>query len=277
MTAKLRDFARDIRTEHAAGKTADELRKGKKEKMDICLHILQVHLGTPPEKFDWTFYNKDKKYVAHRGLTPLQFYKEYIPFDVSEYQSLIHDPRNEYNKLYTVKFLGNVVDGARAKVRHLNVDIDTIRKLCVEQLDQKKPVWFGCDVGKEYHRSLAVMDTGLFDYESVYKTTTTLTKKERLEYGQSLMTHAMVFTGYDRTEGAERPNKWRVENSWGTDRGDKGFYMMTDGWFDEYLYQIVAPKSMLSDELKRVITQDDIYELPPWDPMGALAPPKEDL
>ncbi|EGD80166.1 bleomycin hydrolase [Salpingoeca rosetta] len=266
LTAKLRDFACDLRAT-ARELSKEELAKKRDAFLAMVYRVLAIHLGTPPTTFDWCYTDTDKKFHRISNLTPLQFYREYVPFKVEDYQSLIHDPRNAVERVYTVKYLGNVLGGDRELVKHINVPIDLIRSLCKKQLDQGMPVWFGVDVGKEYHRKMAVMDTRLFDYDLVFGTRPALSKADRLRYGQSLMTHAMVFTGYNEADG--KIDKWRVENSWGKDVGDSGYYLMTDEWFDEYLYQIVAPKAMVEEMVK--VDMKDVVELPPWDPMGALA------
>ena len=131
------------------------------------------------------------------------------------------------------------------------------------------PVWFGCDVGKHFHRSLGVMDMELFDFDLFYGTSFPMTKADRLEYGDSQMTHAMLFTGVD-LDSKGKPRKWRVENSWGKKRSDKGYDIMMDNWFDEYNYEVVVHKKyLIGEELE--IYQREPVKLPPWDPMGALA------
>ncbi len=132
-----------------------------------------------------------------------------------------------------------------------------------------RPVWFGADAGKASYREMGVFDTEIFDYGAVYGTEFRLDKAGRLDYGQSRMTHAMVFTGVDVDEEG-KPMKWRVENSWGTGVGDKGFYTMTDRWFREYNYEVMVDKRYLSKDLLEVLDTEPIV-LKPWDPMGALA------
>jgi bleomycin hydrolase len=130
-------------------------------------------------------------------------------------------------------------------------------------------VWFGCDVGKMMRRDLGVWDKKLFDFETLYDTTFGLSKADRLIYHQTLMTHAMVFTGVDVVQNA--PRRWRVENSWGEENsGRKGFYVMNDSWFDEHMFEIAAKKSYLPEELIKALDEEPIA-LPAWDPMGALA------
>ena len=126
----------------------------------------------------------------------------------------------------------------------------------------------GCDTGKQYHGKLGLWDANLFDYDGVYGTDFGMDKAARLEYGQTQMTHAMLFTGVDVVDG--KPRRWRVENSYGDTAGDKGFFLMNDSWFEQHMFEIAAPKSRLTPELQAALDTEPIV-LPPWDPMGALA------
>jgi bleomycin hydrolase len=144
-----------------------------------------------------------------------------------------------------------------------------MKKTASDMVKEGRPVWFGADAGKESNRELGVFDPEIYDYSSLYGMELKLDKAERLDYGYSRMTHAMVFTGVDIDEDS-KPRRWRVENSWGTGVGDKGFYTMSDSWFDEYNYEIMVDKKYLSEELLKVLDTEPIV-LKPWDPMGALA------
>jgi len=138
----------------------------------------------------------------------------------------------------------------------------------MRQLLDGRPVWMGCDTGKQNERNLGLWDAHLYDYDGVYGSEFGMDKAARLNYGQTQMTHAMLFTGVDAADG--KPRKWRVENSYGDKVGDKGFFMMNDSWFDEYMFEIAAPKSYLSSERQAELDIEPTV-LPPWDPMGALA------
>jgi bleomycin hydrolase len=166
-----------------------------------------------------------------------------------------------------VEYLGNVVGGGI--VTYLNIPIETMKRIAMETLESGEPVWFGCDTGKMMRRDLGIWDAGLFDYETLYDTTFDLDKAARLEYHQTAMNHAMLFTGVDVAEGT--PRRWRVENSWGTESsGRKGFYVMNDNWFDEHMFEIAARKDRLPADLRAALEQPPIV-LPAWDPMGSLA------
>ena len=286
---KLRQFAYELRKAHAEnGASVAQLRENAKPEMMKLIHrIVIIHLGQPPSTFDWSFYGKIKKedgdagddekkrgkkkqYHCFRSLTPLQFYKEHVPVDFTEFVSIINDPRNEYYKLYTVKMLGNVV-GTDSPVRYINLPIDELRSIAKSVIDGGEPVWFGCDVGKHFHREMGVMSLNLLNYElSLGTHPHVMDKATRLRYGESLMTHAMCFTGYDASSEGSGVAKWRVENSWGDKNGDKGFLLMSDDWFAEYTYQIAVKRGVLSENILSVLASKAI-ELPAWDPMGALA------
>jgi len=180
--------------------------------------------------------------------------------------SLIHDPRNEYYKLYTVDCLGNVAGGR--PVLYINLPIQKLKDYASKTLQEGKPVWFGCEVGKFFDRDRQIMDTTLFDYSNLFDLRMSMTKEDRLRYGESCMTHAMVFTGVDVKDG--KTVKWRVENSWGDKNGDKGYAVMSDAWFDEYMFQIVMDRPTLAQEVADVLLQEPTV-LPAWDPMGSLA------
>ena len=160
--------------------------------------------------------------------------------------SLINDPRNEYYKIYTVDRLGNVVGGQG--IRYFNVPIEDMKEYAKKTIDSDSPCWFGCDVGKYFARDLAVLDVNAFDYKNAFDHDVEFNKEERLRYGASLMTHAMTFTGYDEVPNQSHPAKWRVENSWGEKGKDKGYLMMTDAWFDEFMYQVVVDRSVIDDK-----------------------------
>jgi bleomycin hydrolase len=172
----------------------------------------------------------------------------------------------KFNTTYTVEYLGNVVEGQ--DIKYLNVEIAELKKSAMQSIKNNEAVWFGCDVGKRFSRDMGVLDMGIFDYENVFQTSFKMNKKTRLEYGDSEMTHAMLLTGVDVKN--RKSTKWKIENSWGTKSGNKGYMMMTDEWFDEYTYEVVVDKKYLSKKLLKYLDIDPIT-LAPWDPMGALA------
>ena len=268
LTRKLREFAFKLRKLNQDGNTENELRKEKESMMSVIYSMLCIFLGNPPEKFDWQIRDKKNNFLKFQNLSPLSFYKKHTKVELKDKLCLIHAPMSnkKMNELYTVKYLGNVVDGQI--IKYANVEISEIKKAAIKSIKNNEAVWFGCDVGKMFHRDLGLMDTDLYDYESVLGTKFTMDKATRLEYGDSMMTHAMLFTGVDLEDG--KPLKWRVENSWGTKGGSKGYYLMTDKWFDEFNYEIVVDKKYLPTKILELFKKEP-KPLQPWDPMGALA------
>ena len=269
MTTLLRENAAELRRMHVAGMDQQTLCDRKTTMLGNFHRMLCVHLGEPPRTFSWQWRDKDNQFHRDGELTPQEFYRRYVDYDLDSMACLIHCPTADkpLNKLYTIQHLGNVVEGHI--VRYLNVDISVFKHAAIEMLKNERPVWFGCDVGKMLERELGILDLDLYDYSSVYGFEFKADKAERVDYGHSLMTHAMVFTGVDLADDGT-PRKWRVENSWGDKIGDKGYLIMSDGWFDAYMYEVVVDKRFIPAELLPLLETDPIV-LPPWDPMGALA------
>ena len=265
---KLREGAKHLRDLHTKGAVTEDLRLAKHEILTVVYRILCVHMGTPPERFDWQWRDKDNEFHRDGKLIPQEFAEKYVTVDLDEYVCVVNDPRpsSPFGRTFTVAYLGNVVGGD--PIRYLNVDIESMKDIAMRTLLDGEPVWFGCDTGKQSSKELGLWDSRLFDYEGVYGTRFTLNKADRLIYHQSLMTHAMLFTGVDVLDG--RPRRWRVENSWGDEVGKKGFFIMNDSWFGEFVFEIAARKSYLPEELQKALEAEPIV-LPPWDPMGALA------
>jgi bleomycin hydrolase len=263
---QLRQGARTVRAATAQG--ADAARAAKAETMQVIYRILCIHLGTPPERFDWQWTDKDKKFHRDGVITPQEFAAKYVDLPVSDYVCLVNDPRpsSPIGRTFTVEYLGNVVGGP--PVIYLNVDVQLIKDIAAATIEGGEPVWFGCDVGKMMSNDYAFWDAELYDLPSVYNTAFGLDKADRLEYHESAMTHAMLFTGVDVLDGVTR--RWRVENSWGSDRGKDGFFTMNDSWFGQYVFEIAARRSALPADLQHTLDADPIV-LPAWDPMGALA------
>ncbi len=268
LTRKLRGYALDLRTAHSEGTKLPELRKMKDSMLSTIFQMLCIMLGTPPEKFDWSIRDKKDKFHRFTDLTPKSFYDKHVGIVLDDFVCLINDPRSstDYNKTYTVDYLGNVIDGNI--IRYLNLESDFLRKYSIKSIKADDPVWFGCDVGKFFSREFGVMDLDLFNFDTFFGTDFPMSKSERLEYGDSVMTHAMVFTGVDIKN--RKPIKWRVENSWGADHGKKGYDIMSDSWFDEFMYEVVIHKKHLPAKIVKQYKSKPIA-LPPWDPMGSLA------
>ena len=265
LTWKLRGFAKELRDAVRAGQDTQDMRR---RMLSEVYRILALCLGEPPKSFDFEWRDRSKEYHRDANITPTEFFAKYVRVPLSEYVSVINAPTQDkpYRRMFTVDHLGNVIGGR--EVRYLNLPADEQKALAVAQLRDGEPVWFGCDVGKYSLRDYGIMGMHTYEYEDLLGVDFTLDKAGRLDYGQSLMTHAMVFLGVNIVDG--KPNRWKVENSWGEDAGQKGYYIMTDEWFDQYNYQVVVNRKYLSDEQRAMLAQEPIH-LKPWDPMGSLA------
>lgn len=268
LTRKLRRDAALLRRMAADGTGVNALREEKSRMLSEVYTILCRCLGTPPQTFDFEYRDKDEKFVRRTGLTPRTFYDEYVGISLSDYVSLINAPTADkpFGRTFTVQRLGNVVGGR--PILYLNVPIEEMKAAALRQLESGEVVWFGCDVGKMLDRDSGIMAFDLFDYAGALGVDLDITKADQLDYGDSLMTHAMVFTGVNVMDG--NPNRWKVENSWGDKPGNKGWFIMDDCWFDQYMYQVVVHKKHLTDEQRQALAQPPI-PLNPWDPMGSLA------
>ncbi len=268
LKSKLREDAMLLRKMHDEGKSVDEIMKRKKEMLSEVYNILAVNIGVPPERFDYEYRDKEGNYHRIENITPQEFFERYVKINLDKMVSLINcpTPDKEYMKTYTVDFLGNVVGGD--EVVYLNVDLESFKNIAMKAVMDGKPTWFASDVGKMMEREKGILDTDVFDFENLYDVNFNLTKSQRLDYGDSLMTHAMVLLGVDVTD--DKPTKWKVENSWGDKNGKDGYFIMGENWFEEYAYEIVVDESYLSDEMKEAWKAKPIV-LPPRDPMGSVA------
>lgn len=269
LTLKLREYACSLRAMHAKGCSMDELAAKKEGMLSTIYRMLAICLGEPPRKVTLQVRDKDDNFLRDSDLTPQEFYKKYVGWDLSKCVSLINAPTADkpFGRTFTVKFLGSVHEGR--PVKYLNLTSDALKRAAIAQLKDGRPVWFGSDVGQWLVRTGGIMDTEALEMGQLFDTEFPMTKAERLDYGESLMTHAMVLMGVNLDDEG-KPTLWRVENSWGKDAGKDGYYIMTDKWFDEFTYQVVVDEKYLTDEEREQLEQEPIT-LEPWDPMGSLA------
>ena len=265
----LRQDAQILRELVAEGANSAELQAKKEELLQEVFNFLAMNLGLPPRQFDFSYRDKDNHFHSESGLTPLTFYQKYVELKLDDHVSIINAPTADkpYGRSYTVEMLGNVV-GSKP-VRYLNVEMNRLKELAIAQMQAGETVWFGSDVGQSSNRKAGVMAEGMHDFTAGMDIRLTQDKAGRLDYSESLMTHAMVLTGVDLDENG-KAKKWKVENSWGEKVGNKGYFVASDAWMDEYTYQIVVRKEFLTAaELAAYEAEPTV--LSPWDPMGALA------
>lgn len=279
LKTKLREYALTLRKlVGQEGVSAQSVSEAKDQMMQSVLGVLTLSLGVPPDprsEFTWTYADKDGK--AHEVKTnPKAFAKDIYSADlrvtssaVAGMTSLVNDPRHEPLTLMTVSRLGNVVGGR--DVTYINVDMPRLKKACVAMLKAGLPIFFGSDVGKFSSSRSGVMDLNLIDYEVGFNVSLLeMSKADRLRARESQMTHAMVLTAVHVDRETGDSVRWRVQNSWGEAAGDKGWFVMSDAWMDEFVYQAVIDPRFLSKEIKDVLKTEPVV-LPLWDPMGSLA------
>ena len=265
----LRQDAQILRELAADGVESSELQTKKEELLQEVFNFLAMNLGLPPRQFDFSYRDKDNHFHSESGLTPLTFYQKYVDLKLDDYVSIINAPTADkpYGRSYTVEMLGNVV-GSKP-VRYLNVEMNRLKELAIAQMQAGETVWFGSDVGQSSNRKAGIMAEGMHDFTASMDIRLTQDKAGRLDYSESLMTHAMVLTGVDLDENG-KAKKWKVENSWGEKVGNKGYFVASDAWMDEYTYQIVVRKEFLTAAELAAYEAEPLV-LAPWDPMGALA------
>lgn len=285
ITSKLRTDALTLRS-LITSKSSNKNQKllATKARMMQEIHcILTLMLGPPPkpdQAFTWEYY--DAAGVYHSvSKTPLQLAQELSSpstirslsgANVNNLFSLVNDPRHAYLTHLTVDRLGNVV-GGHSPITYVNVDMATMKRATIKMLRAGLPVFFGSDVGKFSNSASGIMDTKLYDYDLAFGSgngSLQMSKSQRLRVGESQMTHAMVLTAVQVDEKTGKSVRWRVQNSWGEAAGSKGFFVMSDEWMDEFVYQVVVDPSFVEKEVREVLKQEAIV-LPLWDPMGALA------
>ena len=267
LNRNLKICAAKLRAMVAEGSPEAEIQAAKSEMLGRVYGFLCSCYTEPPRTFDFEYVDKDKNYHIEKGMTPASFCEKYVGDLLKKTVSVIHAPTKDkpYHKTYTIRMLGNVVGGR--EVRHLNLTMDEFKAAVIAQMQAGKVVWFGSDVGKFGEREKGVWDDQSFDAALLTGLDMEISKADALDYGFSAMNHAMVLTGVQLEDG--RPVRWKIENSWGDANGEKGYYVCSDSWFDQYVFQAAVEKEYLGD-LAALASQEPIV-LEPWDPMGTLA------
>lgn len=274
LKSKLREYSYVIQELANSSSGRQALTMKIAQQMQEIHKIVSVCLGIPPDCFVWEYMDKSKKYHSVGPVTSQQFYEEYVKaagvFDMDQMVCLVSDPRPEhcYGKLYTIDLLGNVLGGEVTSYN--NQPIEMLMEMTVASIKAGQPVWFGCDVSKRYAMKPGVEDLFIHDFKTLLDVDiqVELNKAQRLCFGESLMTHAMLFTGVTTDENG-KATKFRVENSWGEDSGEKGYIVMSAEWFREFVYEVAIERQFCPPEVLQ--PDNEPIVLPAWDPMGALA------
>lgn len=260
---KLREDGLVLRAEYEARKNRADLQGMKLEMLKEVYHMLAICLGVPPKEFDWARYNSKGELVSNKHYTPQSFYQEYVGVDLEHnYIMVMNDPTREYYKVYEIEYDRHVYDGENWV--YVNLPVERIKEMAIASIKDNTAMYFSCDVNKFLDKSRGVADLANFDYESLMGVSFGMDKKQRVMTHASGSSHAMTLIAVDIKDG--KPCKWMVENSWGADSGYKGNIIMTDEWFDEYMFRLVVEKKYVPQDILDMLKQKPAL-LPAWDPM----------
>lgn len=262
LTTLLRKDALQLRKQAQDKAALQQIRSHKTQMLSEVYRILSVSLGEPPQSFEWRFEGKDGNISPIKTYTPLTFYKEFINTNLNDYVQFMDDPSREYYKVYEIEYDRNLHEGMNWK--YLNIPVARIKNAAVASIKGGEAMYFSCDVGKQLERESGILDISNFDIESLFGIDLQMTKADRINTFESSSSHGMTICGVDlNSEG--KPTKWLVENSWGK-TGHDGFLIMTDRWFDEYMFRLILNKKYVEPELLNLFNQPATL-LPAWDPM----------
>lgn len=256
----MRKDAIELRAMVQTNASATELQEAQERMMGDVYKIAAYSFGEPPAKFDLEYRDDDKKFHQVLGLTPLKFYHEYFDTNLSDYVVVTNAPDHEMDRNYLMPAQDSVVDGL--PIKFVNVPFAELQEGAIKQLQAGETVWVGNDVLQQMDRKRGLMDAKLYHREELLDVDFVMDKKHRLETKQAVVSHAMTLTGFDMVN--DQPTRWKIENSWGKDNGDNGYFVMTQDWFEEYTYEAVINKKYLSDRVKKVAASEPVT-LPAWD------------
>ena len=258
---KLREFGLELRA--AAKARPAELQEMKVRQLSEIYRMLALCLGEPVKEFEWTRCDRDNNIVSRATYTPMGFYQEFIGEDLeNNYVMIMNDPTREYGKVYEIDYDRHVYDGHNCL--YINLPVERIKEMAISSIKDNVAMYFSCDVGKFYNSKKGTLDIANFDYASLMGVTFGMDKKQRVQTHASGSSHAMTLIAVDIVDG--EPVKWMVENSWGPASGYKGCLIMTDEWFDEYMFRLVVEKKYVPEDVLKMLDQEPVM-LPAWDPM----------
>lgn len=278
----LRADAVKLRKMNSQGASVRQLREEKKKMLGDVYRVLAMNLGEPPSEFVWRYEpgngkdadgdddgdDDDKKAkdnkqdIEELAMTPQKFFRKFVGVDTGEWVNIFNDTTHEYGHRYTIAMSRNIWEGH--DINYVNVDIDTLKKIAIKSIVDDTPVMFACNVSVDQSGELGMMAAGLYDYNSIYGIDMAMSKSERALYRNGTRNHGMVLVGVDLD--GDNAVKWRVENSWGTEKGKDGYWAMYDDWFNLHVYNIIVRKEYVPKKVLKILKQKPIA-LPAWDPM----------
>lgn len=266
LSLKLREYALELRKMANNKSTTEQMLQDRKvEMLQTIYRILAMTIGEPPTEFTWTQRDASGKVVSTEKYTPQSFFKKFVDVDFSKYYMLMNDPTREYYQVYEIEYDRHVYDGMNWV--YLNLPMEDIAPIAIASIKDSTMMYFSCDVGKFLDRDKGWLDVNNYDYGSLFGTTFNMTKKERVATFASGSSHAMTLCAVDLDDKGQ-PIKWMVENSWGSSYGHNGFLIMTNEWFNEYMFRVVVEEKYIPAKILKMTKKEPIM-LPPWDPMFA--------
>jgi len=258
---KLKEDGLALREMYTNGTNEKKLRESKNAMLQEIYRILVISLGEPPTEFEWRYKDKDGYLSELKTYSPKSFYDEFVNIDLNDYVMFMNDPTREFDKVYEIELDRHIVEGQNW--RYLNLEADLIKQFAIASILGNEAMYFSCDVGKQLDKDRGYLDVNNYDYDALFGVDFDMDKKQRIQTFESGSTHGMALVAVDLQN--DKPVKWLLENSWG-DTGFEGHLIMTDKWFDEYMFRIVIHKSYIDEETLKILEQEPIM-LPPWDPM----------
>ncbi len=260
---KLRKDALMLRKMIREGAGEQEVRKEKINMLKDVYKMLVLSLGEPPQTFTWQYKDADGNISEPREYTPHTFFGEVLDVDLGDYVMFMNDPTRAYGKLYEIEYDRHMYEGSNWK--YINLEIDLIKDFAAASLKDKEAMYFSCDVGKQLDKESGTLDVLNYNYNDLFGIDFTMTKAGRISTFQSASSHGMSLIGVNILEDGTI-DKWLLENSWGNESGYQGLLIMTDKWFDEYMFRLVVHKDYVDEKTLEILETKPIV-LPPWDPM----------
>lgn len=255
----------DLRQMYDDGKKVTELQEQKVEMLGDIYRILVLSLGEPPTQFEWRYKKTDGTLSELKTYTPMSFFKDFVNVDLNNYVMLMNDPSRPYYKLYEIDYDRHIFEGGNWK--YINLPTTEIKRFAIESIKDNEAMYFSCDVGKQLDKVKGTLDVNNYSYDDLFGVAFDMDKSERIKTFESGSSHGMNLVGVDLDED-NNARKWLLENSWGVKSGHKGFLVMTDKWFDEYMFRLVVGKKYIPGDVLKLLDSEPVF-LPPWDPMFA--------
>ena len=261
LSYKLREYGLILR-ESTSKKASKEIIQQKKiEMLSEVYKILVYCLGEPPSSFIWRYKDANGKINEEKTFTPLSFFNEFVAINLNDYVMFMNDPSRPFYKLYEIEFDRHTYDGNNWK--YINLPVDELKKYAIASILDSNALYFSCDVGKQLSSEKGLLDVNNYDYENLFGVKLNMNKMQRIQTFESSSSHGMSLVAVDLKNN--KPVKWLLENSWGMS-GYEGHLIMTDQWFDEYMFRIVVQKKYIPQDIIKILDQKPVL-LPPWDPM----------